>query len=894
MKITFQIHFHTVWGQELYLTGSHPLLGNWQQAAAQAMIHRGGGYWFYELELPDSAVELEYRYLLRSGDLLLLSEWNRNHQLSITECDRSYQLIDQWQNKPNDSAFYSSAFTQSIFAHSCDQFAHTELASKRLMIKIQAPLLGQHERLALLGNQPELGNWNTNRPLLMGCEASPEWWVELDAAHLHFPLEYKFCTVSETDHQFIRWEEGENRVLDLQSTGDDQTIIVSGLTFCDKPSAWKGAGVVIPIFSLRTEKSFGIGDFADLYRLVDWAKATGMEVIQTLPINDTTMTHTWNDSYPYNAISIYALHPLYLSLDKMGQLTDPDRRDFYATKQQELNALYELDYEAVDKYKWAFFEELFAQEGEEVLTTQEFAGFFADNSDWLIPYAAFAYLREKYGTADFSLWDDYKTFNQDEINKLCHPQSDSYRAIGLYYFLQYHLYRQLRDVRRYAHQQGVILKGDIPIGISRRSVEAWKEPSYFRMDFQTGAPPDAFSATGQNWGFPTYNWLRMEEDNYYWWKKRFRKMAEYFDAYRIDHILGFFRIWTIPYESIEGVLGYFNPALPLSIDEITRNGMTFRRERYTQASIHEDYLGELFDEYADEVKQLYLDQSSAQCFVAKEAFNTQRKVHEYFEGRMDHKSLAIRQGLFALCNEVLFIEDKEQTGYWHPRISAFSTYLYRDLDDADRQAFDRLYQDYFYYRHNDYWKEQAYKKLSPLIDATDMLVCGEDLGMIPQSVPEVMERLQILSLEIERMPKTMGVEFADLAHLPYLSVCTTSTHDMSTIRGWWQEDRDKTQRYYNQVLRMEGEAPGSCSGELCEQIVVNHLCSSSMLCLLPLQDWLAIDESLRSDEIEQERINIPANPHHYWRYRMHLTIEELLEEERFNNKLSELIKMRKG
>jgi 4-alpha-glucanotransferase len=447
----------------------------------------------------------------------------------------------------------------------------------------------------------------------------------------------------------------------------------------------------------------------------------------------------------------------------------------------------------------------------------------------------------------------------------------------------------MKELRDYAYANGIVLKGDIPIGISRVSVEAWTTPGYFNMDFQSGAPPDDFSVNGQNWEFPTYHWEMMENDHYSWWKKRFRKMSDYFDAYRIDHILGFFRIWEIPQKSVQGLLGYFNPSLPFSIQEIENAGLNFNPERFTTPHINEAFLPGLFGEFASEIKDIFLERSSSHHFALKEYFNTQRKIELYFSGKNDEKSNLIREGLYNIANEVLFIEDHKKSRHYHPRIQASTSFIYKELSSSDRYAFDYLYRNYFYQRHNEFWKEQGYKRLVPLISCTDMLACGEDLGMIPHSVPEVMNKLQILSLEVERMPKESHTEFTDLNQIPYHSVCTTSTHDMSTIRGWWLENRGSIQRYYNQVLHHEGEVPENCTPELCKQILRNHLNSPSMLAIIPFQDWLAIDGQLRRPDCEAERINIPSNTKHYWRYRMHITIEQLLLSEELNASIRELI-----
>ena len=889
MKITFNIPFHTVWGQSLFITGSIPELGCWNTASAKEMSYVGDGNWSLELELPNEAISFEYGYFMSSDNGLVFEEWHKNHYLKISNVNQSYVLLDYWQNKPHNLAFYSSAFTKSLFARSCNKSARTVKSKRKILLKVFAPDIAPNQSLAILGNQIGLGNWEESKMLMMSSNYFPEWTIEIEAARIHFPIEYKFCIVND-DKSIASWEKGENRILNIPFTKEKEMIIVSGMHYRSEEPAWKCAGLVIPVFSLRSESSFGIGDFGDLYKMVDWAKQTNQKIIQILPINDTTMTHTWTDSYPYNSISIYALHPLYLDLNSMGNLKDARRNKYYKEKQIELNMFSTVDYEQVDCFKWEFFREIYKQEGDNVLLSDEFIIFFQDNKEWLIPYAAYSYLRDKAGTPDFHLWKEYSVYNKREIENLCSKQSSSYKEIAVYYYLQFHLHNQLTKVRNYCYSRGIVLKGDIPIGISKVSIEAWTEPSYFNMNVQAGAPPDDFSATGQNWGFPTYNWEVMEADQFSWWKKRFRKMSDYFDAYRIDHILGFFRIWEIPEQSVEGLLGYFNPALPFSLKEIEDSGLKFNKEQFTQASICEQNLSLLFGEYVAEVTSLYFDRIMFDRFVLKSKWNTQRKIQTYFEGREDEKSKQIKSGLFAVCNEVLFLEDKDRKDYYHPRISASTSYIYNELDSQNKQAFDNLYWNYFYQRHNEFWKEQAYKRLIPLVECTDMLVCGEDLGMIPQSVSEVMNKLQILSLEIERMPKSSHLEFAELKQNPYLSVCTPSTHDMSTIRGWWKENKEKTQRYYNEILWKTGEALEDCSPEICEQIIYNHLTSGSMLCIISFQDWLSMDDgAVQNPDVEAERINIPANSSHYWQYRMHLTIEKLLQADKLNDKIRGLI-----
>ncbi|MDR0682413.1 MAG: 4-alpha-glucanotransferase [Dysgonamonadaceae bacterium] len=649
------------------------------------------------------------------------------------------------------------------------------------------------QTIHLAGSIPALGQWEPGIAPQMQAMGDGCWQYELDyRPEGTATVEYKFCLMSPgmpwKPQSTIRWEKGCNRVIRFNELEDGVTLTTASIEFQEEDPPWKCAGLAIPVFSLRSRNSFGIGDFGDLLLMIDWVKITHQKIIQILPVNDTTQTHTWQDSYPYNAISIYALHPLYINSNVMGRLRDAKRRAFYRRQQKKLNALPVVDYEAVDQLKWNFFREIFQETGEEVLQSQSFFAFFEENKEWLVLYA------------DYCCRRDHSSLP------------------GLYHYLQFHAHQQMTQVRDYARQQGVILKGDIPIGISRDSVEVLTEPAYFNMNFQAGAPPDAFSVEGQNWGFPTFNWSAMEADDYRWWKKRFRKMASYFDAYRIDHILGFFRIWQIPTGQTTGRTGYFYPALPLSIADIEHTGLLL-----------------------DRVKEL-------------------------------------------------LIEDATQAQHYHPHIAGWTMNAWQQLNDTERQAFNQVYEDYFYRRNNEFWKQEALKHLTPLVNATGMLACGEDLGMIPPSVPEVMRQLQILSLEIERMPKSLDKEYIDLDILPYRSICTTSTHDMTTLRGWWKEDREKTQRYYNNVLKKKGVAPEDCTPEICNRILYRHLSSPSMFVIIPFQDWLAMDEILRTPDSDAERINIPAYSRYYWRYRMHLSIEELLTAEKLNENIRDLIR----
>ena len=812
MRIVLNLEYQTTFGEELAV--NILLDGKTEQ---HKMGTLDGCHWMCELsKAVKTNTHMDYYYSVMRGDEETRREWlTIPHRLEFVAAKGAhYTTYDHWIDIPEDAFLYSSAFTECVAARERKMSPETEFA-KTVRIKVRAPQLRFFERLAIMGAGDTFGNWEAKRAIDMYEHEANEWVISLDADTLPQTLEFKFVGLDDEIDVTPLWENGENRTIVLPQLEQGEVVVyeLSQAFFPIYP--WKGAGTVIPIFSLRSEGSFGVGDFGDLKQMVDWCAKTKQRVLQVLPINDTNMTYTWQDSYPYNSISIYALHPQYTDFRQLPALKDPERKAYFDALQKELNALPQIDYERMNNAKLEYLRELYAQEGSKAMKSEAFKQFFAENKEWLVPYAAFCHYRDFYGTATFSEWPDHKTFSEKEREAMSKSTTKIYKEVAFWYYVQFNLDQQMRAAHAYARKNKVILKGDIPIGISRDGVEAWVEPKYFNLNGQAGAPPDAFSADGQNWGFPTYDWDTMLADGCSWWIRRFRKMAEYFDAYRIDHVLGFFRIWEIPVPEKSGLMGQFSPALGLSREEIEAYGVQF--------------------------------------------------------------------------NDGLFLVDHKRNDRWHPRIAVQYQEAYNQLNEDQKYHFNQLYNDYFYRRNNQFWYTEAMKKLPKLTQATRMLVCAEDLGMVPDCVPWVMNELRILSLEIQSMPKDPTTRFGHLSRNPYRSVDTISTHDMPTLRQWWDEDEERTQSYFNTMLFRGGPAPHPLPDWLAKDIVSRHLTSPSMLCLLSFQDWISIDDGLRLPDENAERINIPANPRHYWRYRMHLTIEQLLAADDLNNEISTLI-----
>ena len=878
MKLKFSIRYRTAWGESLHVVIAYHSLDGMIKRHNMLMQTEDGELWTLEmaalLSRQHPLSHIVYLYQVENGEgEVLRREWDLVPRIYHFDTSKAYVFPDQWRDLPLPCHLYTNAYLAMAHRPVNEQVGPLRLPLFRrtLTFRVSAPQLQAGQSVAICGSHPAIGNWNSSRYLRMEYAGQHEWILTVNALGMVFPIEYKYVVVDDQTHALVCWEEGDNRIVavsdwqnqQLNELPDGQVLVLYGEQLRIREQLWRAAGVAIPVFSLRSEHSYGVGDFGDLKRLVDWVVLTGMKVIQILPVNDTTTNGGWQNSYPYNIISAFALHPHYIDLDAAGTLRSKQKMIMFRRRQQELNALSYSDYEAVDRVKQEYLQQLFEERGKQVMDSKEYKDFVHDNEAWLKPYA-----------------DYLSTLN---------AQSSTFT-----YYLQFLLHQQLKEAADYARSKGVILKGDLPIGMNRESVETREHPELFHLDSQTGAPPDAFTALGQNWGFPTYNWESGDRNResgglVTWFRYRLQHLSQYFDALRIDHILGFFRIWEIPEDAVDGLLGHFSPALPLTIGEIEYFGLPFRKELFTRPFINDRLIDRLFGIHAQYVRDNFLVRKAYNLYDLREEVATQRKVMEVFADRRDESSLWIRDGLMRLVSNVLFVEDPRQSEMYHPRIGVVNEPIFEALSNEDKDAFLRLYNNYFYQRHSIFWGQQALKRLPAILKDSRLLICGEDLGMLPDCVEPVLDQLRILTLEIQQMPKQQGFEFAHLEANPYRSVCTISTHDMSPLRLWWQESPERRQRFYVTMLQKEGRAPEQLPAHLAEEIIARHLYCPSMLCILQLQDWLAMDGELRSKNPLEERINVPSDPYNRWKWRMHITIEQLIAAERYNNKLKTMI-----
>ena len=866
MQTTFHIHYATALGEHLEIV--------FGDAAPTTLGWVGDGWWTTTV---DVAPHTGYHYRVVSGEAVTTAELGPLR--TTPEIPGPVSVIDRWRRDDSARLSQQSAF----FARARSALYPAEIAAPPpggATVRLIEPAIPEGHRPAIVGASPSVGAWDPSGAVVLHPSPYP-WWE----AHVN-DLEgaYKYVLLG-PNGAVTAWETGPNRI--LPETDADAAVIVND-DDVDGLTSWRGAGTAIPVFALRSQNGVGVGQFTDLIPLADWAADVGISVIQLLPVNDTVLNHDWDDSYPYNPVSVQALHPLYIDLDEMAGAVIAGEIE---TARAAVNNLPEIDYVRVMELKWHLLRTAYAAAAASLDGDDAFLEFVDREWEWLGPYSAWCMFRDRHGTPDFNQWGADATYNEERVSAMAMPGGPDHDELRFHWFVQFHLHRQLTGAADHARSRGVALKGDLPIGVAPESVEVWTKPDLFHVGAQTGAPPDAFAVRGQNWQFPTYNWNRMAEDGYQWWQARFRALAAYVDVYRIDHVLGFFRIWEIPPSADDGLLGYFRPSLPLTADEVRAALGEVDVARLVRPMIDEAGLESRFGGFAATVRSRFFLMRDG-LLELKPTVATQRAImHAFSDGVLDvlpEEDLAgVRRALLDVAAEVLLVE---VGGGYQPRISWESTEHYRRLSPDQRARFDAMAIDFFHHRHSEQWEHQGRITLPAVVAATNLLACGEDLGMVPDLVPRLMNEMGLLSLEIERMPKRLGAWIADPAEAPYLSVVSPSTHDTTTLRMWWEEDRELIGRYWREALGQHGDPPASATPEVCEAIVRRQLASPAMLCVIPMSDLLAMDGELRRDEPASERINDPSNRHNKWRYRLQLAIDDLAGSDAFNDRLRAMIR----
>jgi 4-alpha-glucanotransferase len=867
--------------------------------------------------------EITYRYAVVDDSMSVITSASNTHTLLLPQSLEDGSIIDiydEWMDRSHPGYLLSTcAFTKVILPDrprlTNQTLLHLQPTLNEAIIRFQVwdwEVQGGQE-MCVSGGAPQLGNWQTQQVLQMTQVAEACWEAEVSVPLNAFPVTYKYAVGDKTGESLLL-EHGESRIvaLPMSETSRAPAVLVRHDGHFRRERRWRGAGVAVPVFSIRTKNSLGCGEFSDLALVAKWCASVGLKMLQLLPVADTSVRGDWRDSYPYSSLCVFALHPMYLNVSQLGNIEktlggsagEAERSlpenilKEIESAHSTLSSLPDVDYEGTMKAKLRIARAVFDCLGQETMQSDAYLKFSEENVEWLRPYSVFCFLRDLFGTAEHWNWGVFAHPTPEMLLRLSSEDQEWHASIQFHCFLQFHLHQQLAAASATAAAHQVALKGDLPIGVDKRSVDTWLYPKLFHMDTSTGAPPDAFAPGGQNWGFPTYNWDEMERDNYSWWKRRLQHMSQYFQAYRIDHVLGFFRIWELPATSRTGLLGRFRPSAPIWRHELESKGIwDFDRlcEPYVTNALLERTFGE--GELASEVAARYFVDGPGRRLKFKKQFSTEAALFNLQPRPGLPKELAdevhaTRKGLLALRQNVLLLRDPEDPERFYPRFALSSTSSFRDLDLQWRDELSRLHDDYYHgNRSESLWREQALRTLPVLQDASDMLVCGEDLGMIPSCVHPIMEELGIVGLRIQRMPSECGVEFGDPGNYPYMTVASPSSHDTSTLRAWYNEDVERGERFYIKNLGGEGTtAPEVCTPEIAAAVIEQHLESNSVLAIFPLQDFMATSAVLSSSRpAEEETINDPTNAEHYWKYRMHVNVEDLIDDYDLKMKLRSLL-----
>ena len=575
-------------------------------------------------------------------------------------------------------------------------------------------------------------------------------------------------------------------------------------------------GIAVPVFSLRSRESCGTGEFADLIQLGTWCQAVGLDLIQILPVNDTGA-----DPSPYNARSAFALHPLFIRLSQVPG-AEPFAAEIDACRLR-LNHQSRLSYSNVLSFKLILLRRIYEMQKSQIHQDGAFHAWVAANP-WLQSYCIFCLLQEHYHGQAWQCWGPWRVPQADQLEQYWHMHQDD---VLFHAWVQYHLEQQLRQAAMALSAMGIALKGDIPILLSQESADVWTYPELFNLDWRVGAPPDMFSPEGQNWQFPSLNWDCLERSGFAWWRQRLQHAAKFYHAFRLDHVLGFFRVWILPAGHPSGVLGRFEPTVRLSWADLLQTGLS------TQ----------------------------------------------------DVDNLVQTQGLLPL-------EDGFTPAWYYDHNPTFQQ-LSVDTQNGIRALVDAYWQ-----RQEALWKGVGLKRLSMISQASDMRVCAEDLGTVPACVPDVLAALNILGLKIERWSRAWhqpNQPFIDPKTYPRLSVCSPSTHDTTTLRGWWEAELSEDRAQYCSLLGVSETCPTELTPDLSAKIIERNLQANSLLCVFAIQDLLGLESSLRTLAPADERINIPgdASPLN-WTYRMPESLETLLGLDTFNSKMKRLIEPRRN
>jgi len=658
-------------------------------------------------------------------------------------------------------------------------------------------------------------------------------------------------------------------------------------------------GVVVPVGALRTRNGIGVGEFSDLAEFAALCKKMKIGLIQILPVNDTGF-----DSSPYFSLTSFALHPVYLSIERLDEFKTADKEiknRLNAAKEKYDNNKRYSHYDIL-KEKLEICRALFDVNKTEIVNganSGSLCSWIEENS-WVKEYAVYRRLKEKNDLKSWKEWKDNRIVTASEIQKFWNDKKLNEEHI-FWVWLQYDLDKQFSKASAAVSETGIILKGDLPILMNDDSCDVWANPEIFNQDLSAGAPPDMYSPQGQNWGFPVYNWDVQEKDNFSWWRRRLAAAGKYYHAYRIDHVLGFFRIWASSPRDYSSALGRFVPYIPVTAGDLKK--LKFDKSRIRWVSQPHIPTGEIWDALKNNWDSPLTDaeiKAAAERIFSKALVQINNEELWLFKkkikGEKDIDALKIHPAaksyLISKWKDRAFIEYKK--GKYFPAWSHKDSTAYKTFSAEEKKSLEILLEKR-QRKSEKIWSKQGMKLISILAESSDMLPCAEDLGAVPECVPKVLSKLKILGLRVVRWHRQWdkeGCPYIPFDEYPQLSVCTAAVHDSSTVRQWWEKEADQEQfsgfigvpslpKIYN---------PGTA------KIILSKAASArSRFRVFQIQDLLHLSNKWYSENPDDERINVPGTLNDFnWTYRLPALISEIAKDNELILAVSQLSKLKPG
>lgn len=669
----------------------------------------------------------------------------------------------------------------------------------------------------------------------------------------------------------------------------------------------KRTGIVVPISALYTKDCPSCGDFLALKDLADFCEKAGFSIVQLLPVNDTG-----TQSSPYSGLSAFALHPLFIRINALPEFAAAMKGNkafatAYKAFEKEFGYKKRFDYDAVLGEKTKLLHLLFnyiekknsKDEAEANKLNKELAKFVRSNQ-WIIPYAVFKNIKDENMQASWKSWDEsIQKLSYDQI-KLKWQNKAKKSSHDFFVWCQLRASEQFKEGAESLRAKKIILKGDIPILMNEDSVDCWTYPEFFRQELRAGSPPDGGNPMGQNWGFPTYDWDRLEADEFTWWKDRIKTSAQYYDAFRIDHILGFFRIWASKENETTAYLGHTIPYADFTRKTLNELGFDDDRIKWISEphiptgtieniTWNHDEATAVLEKVCDRVK-------TEELWTFKKEIDGDKEIYamNFFED--EGKNNAVKNALAEKWRDRSLIQIKKDRFI---KVYAFeNSTAWKTLSGEEQEKLRKLFEE-IEVKENKLWGKQATTTLSAIVHASDMIPCAEDLGVNLPVMPEVLKKLDILSLKVIRWTRQWdkpGQPYIPFTDYPELSVATTSVHDSSTLRQWWNQEKDSVWAFINSV-ECENKPDGNSAftPEIAEFILRSLASCKSALLINPLQDYLFLEHSFYLENEDDERINIPGSVNTFnWTYRIPVTIEEMSGNKGLLNKIKTIVETHDG